>query len=121
MMKDSKAHSDIHPISDIVVNLLRDIRNQDPEAFAFLVAWRTNVNAKLASHPVLPTSANRGKAQLSLVGLLNGILLAANAQKVAAVVDNDVIVGFTLLDKMPEDLGHLQEASSAPQAAGMPA
>ncbi len=86
-------------ISSVVVNLLREIQIKDPEAFASLVTWRTGVNAELQKHPTLQLSTARGKSQLSLVGLLNSILVSQGERKIAAIVDNDVVVGFTELEQ----------------------
>jgi hypothetical protein len=91
-------------VSSIVVNMLRDIRARDPEAFANLVTWRTNIDIEVGKHPTLQLSPVRGKSQLSIVGLLNSVLLAAGEPKVAAVVDNDTIVGFTILESTFSDL-----------------
>ena len=98
-LKETGSGSDVNPVSDSMVNLLRDIRNQDPEAFAALVSWRTSVNEKLATHPLIQIATVRGKPHLSFIGLLNGLLVAIDAQKIASIVDNDTVVGFTLMER----------------------
>ncbi len=85
-------------LSQIAVNILRDVKRLDPEAFASLVAFRTKANEKLAAHPNIQVSAGRS-SQVGIIGILNGILTAAGQPKIAAIVDNDTIVGFTVLEQ----------------------
>lgn len=78
-----------------VIEVLGTIRDRDPEAFAELVSWRTNVNEKLAMYPGIPTRVNKGKHQLGLVSLLNGILTCLGESKIASIVEEDEVIGFT--------------------------
>ena len=83
-------------LSETAVSVLQDIRDLDPEAFAALVSFRAKANDKLAAHPTIQVTP--GKSQMTFLGVINGILGAANEAKIAAIVDNDTVVGFTILE-----------------------
>ena len=88
----------MNSISQTVVETLNSLAELDPEAFAELVTIRITVNDATVAHPHIICSTTRGKNTMSILGLLNGILTASGQMKVAAVVDNDMIKSFVLLD-----------------------
>jgi hypothetical protein len=93
MSKDNKTEK-LSP-TEAVIEILAEVRDRDPEAFAKLVELRIDVNEKLAMHPGIPTRAQRGKHQMGLVSILNGMLSMLGESKIASIVEDDEIIGFT--------------------------
>jgi hypothetical protein len=89
--------------TEAVIEILQEIRRRDPEAFAELVSWRTNVNEKLALYPGISTRAQKNKHQLGLVGVLNGVLLALGEPKIASIIEDEEILGFVALPAPDQD------------------
>ena len=82
-------------LTDVVLDLLNQLHKADPSACGALVTTKIPVPDTLSDDFICQT-ARGGKAQLSVLGLLNSILVKSGNAKVATIVDDgQQVVGFT--------------------------
>jgi hypothetical protein len=89
---------------DDAARLLNELLQVDPKAVEALLEFRVDINEKARDLGLQLSVAGRGekKTQLSILGLLNGLLLNPQDERIAMVVDNGECEGFTKIKKRNE-------------------
>lgn len=82
---------------DIILKILNDALEANPEAIQELLNVGVLCNQKLADHPTIQVQAlDEGRYILRPIGLINGIVESLTGERVAMVIDdqNGKITGF---------------------------
>jgi len=77
------------------IEVLNELLEKSPEGANALFNHRVPVTKDIADHPSIQVQVTGDKAKLGFIGLLNGILEPQTGKRVAMIIDNDKVVGFT--------------------------
>jgi hypothetical protein len=86
-------------MEDIVKNAVRvlnEFLEKDPEACNQLYSYKTPANKVLLDHPTIQVDViSDTKFKVGFLGVLNGIIEPCCGKRVAVILDNNKVVGFT--------------------------